>query len=423
MMSVRPLHRSSLLRGVAAATVALVLVAAHPAAADDDDDTLDGSEVVVKLAAGVPANVVAGDYALDPIATLLESRGIHVLRVADGRSVDDAVDMLDEDPRVVWAEPNVEAMVAEADPRMFGAEGGLAHPEPLDEAAWRDQDAGDMIGLAEAHTIATGAGVAVAVLDTGAEPTHPLLRDRLVEGYDYIADRRDVDDPATGIDEDGNGAVDEAAGHGTHVAGIVALAAPDAAIMPLRVLDDEGHGWSVVVAEAVADAVGREADVIVASLGIVAKSKLLKEAVKLADAAGVVVVASAGNRGGTDEQWPAANDEVVAVAAADSAGRRASFSNYGSWVRAAAPGVDVLSAYPTSRLARWDGTSMAAPFVGGLAALLLDAGADPATVHKTIVATGRKIGDGLRLVDFPTALGALPTVTADDWSDDREDDD
>jgi subtilisin family serine protease len=177
------------------------------------------------------------------------------------------------------------------------------------------------------------------------------------------------------VDQDGDSIVDEGYGHGTFVAGIVALVAPGARILPQRVLDSDGRGNVFTVAEAVYDSVAEGADVINMSFGTTGavESKVLTEALKAAAKAGVVLVAAAGNDGSRVKHYPAAVDGVLSVGALDAGGTGlAPFSARGDWVDLAAPGQDVTSMLPCG-YGTWSGTSMAAPFVAGAAAL--DAGA------------------------------------------------
>jgi subtilisin family serine protease len=176
-----------------------------------------------------------------------------------------------------------------------------------------------------------------------------------------------------GRDDDGDGAVDESYGHGTFVSGVVAMTAPGARIMPMRVLDSDGRGNLFVVAEAITDAVNAGADVINLAFGTDTKPEatLLKDAIKLARARGVVITASAGNESSTAEQYPAALGEILAVSALRADLQQlALFSNSGDWVDVAAPGVLVVGPVPGGRYAYWNGTSVAAPFVAGQAALI-----------------------------------------------------
>jgi subtilisin family serine protease len=298
---------------------------------------------------------------------------------------------LAKDERVVWAEPLWQAT---AEDNRFHA-WPSSSPRDASEDDIPEQPAFAALGLAEASTLATGAGTVVAVLDTGIDEGHPLLSGRLLEGYDMVDDDADPADEANGADDDGDGAADEAFGHGTFVAGVVAQIAPDALIIPIRVLDADGTGALHAVIEGIDYAVESGADVINMSFGLVEKSdsKALKNALKRARKAGVVVVAAAGNDGDDEKRYPAAIKDIVSVTASNGdAASLAQFASRGKWVDVAAPGAGVVSAMPGGGYAEWDGSSMAAPVVSGQVALLMELRPedDPSHLEKLLWKTSRK---------------------------------
>lgn len=197
----------------------------------------------------------------------------------------------------------------------------------------------------------------VAILDTGVDDKHPLLKDRVVAGYDFVD--RDPDPMDMQY-------------HGTHVAGIIAEATPkQVSILPVRVLDAKGNGYDYHVAEGIYYAVERGATIINMSFGGERYSRYLAEAIAYAQLNGVLVVVSAGNEGKeVATYYPASDDRVIVVSATDQKDLIAPFSNTGKTVDIAAPGVNILSSIPGGRYARMDGTSMATPFVSAAAALL-----------------------------------------------------
>jgi thermitase len=212
------------------------------------------------------------------------------------------------------------------------------------------------------------------------------LSGKVVRGYDYVDNDWDP--------YDGNG-------HGTHAAGIAAAItnntrgiagmAPDAKIYAVRVLDDSGSGTLQNVANGIIHAADNGADVISLSLGSPNDSITLKEAVDYAWNKGVVVVAAAGNDGSSQPAYPAYYSNAIAVAATDSDESKASFSNYGSWVDVAAPGVNIYSTYTDSSYASLSGTSMATPHVAGLAGLLDAQGRSASEIRATIENTADPI--------------------------------
>ncbi len=215
----------------------------------------------------------------------------------------------------------------------------------------------------EAWEVSTGAGVQVAVLDTGVDATHPALRGRVAEGLDAA-----TGEPLPADTDQSQGEV-----HGTHVAALAVGegtgVAPGAVLRPVRVFSPEYVG-DFRVAQAILWAVDRGAQVINLSFGGSAYSHLLHEAINYALERWRVVVAAAGNQGSVARFYPAALPGVLAVGAADGQGNPAWFSNRGAWVGVWAPGVRIYSAFPGGRYSLLSGTSMAAPIVSGIAALL-----------------------------------------------------
>ncbi|MFH9009751.1 type VII secretion-associated serine protease mycosin [Streptomyces sp. NPDC017943] len=219
-----------------------------------------------------------------------------------------------------------------------------------------------------------GKGVRVAVIDTGVDD-----RNRQLAGAVDKAAGRDL------LGKGGDPTKDEV-GHGTKVAGIIAARpaegtgfvglAPAATIIPIRQNDADSNGDSDTMARAIAHAVAQGADVINISQDTtkpLSGDSTLARAVRKALAAKVVVVASAGNDGldgKPKETYPAAFDGVLAVASSDRNNERAAFSQSGSFVGVAAPGVDIVSTVPGGGQCTDSGTSFSAPFVAGVAALL-----------------------------------------------------
>ena len=224
----------------------------------------------------------------------------------------------------------------------------------------------------QAWDLVTGtSSVWIAIVDTGVDYNHPdLASSRLWLGWDYVNNDNDPRDDN---------------GHGTHVAGIagantnnsigVAGVCWGCDLLAVKVLDADGYGLDSWVANGIryaADwgvAFGKRT-IINLSLGGPYESSVIRDAVSYAQSHGALVVAAAGNQGTNTPFYPAAYPGVIGVSATDSNDQWASFSNYGSYVDIAAPGVDILSTYPGGYYTRLDGTSMAAPHVAGVAGLV-----------------------------------------------------
>lgn len=199
--------------------------------------------------------------------------------------------------------------------------------------------------------------VIIATIDTGVDYTHPFLKGRIIKGYDVIANDTDAMDVHF---------------HGTHVAGIIAETTPaNVKIMPIRALDEEGNGYDSDMATGIRYAVDHGADIINMSFVGEGYSQYLADAINYALSKNVLVVVAAGNdSANTDLYYPASEQKVIVVSATDKEDRIASFSNTGAAIDVSAPGVNIVSTIPGGHFKSLSGTSMAAPYVSGIAAML-----------------------------------------------------
>jgi len=299
----------------------------------------------------------------------------------------------------------------------------------------------DQINMEDAWDTATGAGVTVAVIDTGVAYQNysryrlapDLAGTTFVAGYDFVNNDSHPND-------------DE--GHGSHVAGTVAQTtnnnlgvagiAYNTKIMPVKVLASNGSGYTSDVAAGIEWAADNGAQVINLSLGSSNYSQTLADAVAYAASQGVVIIAAAGNDGTSSVIYPAALDDyVIAVGAVRYDEQKTGYSNYGSSLDVMAPGGDLSvdqnnDGYgdgilqQTLRQNWWgadtrnfgyyfyEGTSMAAPHVAGLAALLIANGLDPADVRTAIEETARDKGASGR--DDYYGWGIIDVAAALQWS-------
>ncbi|MEL7157941.1 MAG: S8 family serine peptidase [Actinomycetota bacterium] len=377
-------RRSLWARAIATiSTLALLTgVLAVPAAADSGDDE---ATIVVRFEDRSPSTALLDEHGIRLVEPLLESQGIwlvepvQVTPAESGkkkpkvRKPKKVAKELAKDDRVVWAELDG----ADDDPeddRFHAWPEGVPINVGTDPQSWVDQPDLAYLQLDRVHQRSTGEGIVVAILDTGVDLDHPALQSHLGSGhYDYVDDDADPSEQGNGIDDDGDGRADESYGHGTHAAGLVALVAPDAEILVYRVLDADGRGHPLVIAQAIEDAVAAGADVINISFGMEGKpkSKVLRAAFKTARKNEVSIVAAVGNDSRKGHQYPAEDSEVLGVAAmARGNNDLADFSNYGKPAIVAAPGEEIVSTLPGGEYGAWSGTSMATPIVSGQVALV-----------------------------------------------------
>lgn len=352
---------------------------------------------------------------------VLPGRGLYRIVVTDEVKTKDVAKKTEElakkvgnEKTVAWAAPDG----SEVDDDRFYAWRFYAWPnghlERHPGIAPGAQTLHDFLGLDQTHRLVTGKGVTVAILDTGFDVDHPMLEEHLLPGIDLVDGDTNVGDHMNRRDDDGDGRIDEAHGHGTFVSGIVAQVAPDAKILPIRVLDADGVGEVYAVIEGIDAAIAAGVDVINLSFGMPYNSKPLEEAIKRARKADVVVVGAAGNEGSKDKQYPAGIKDVIAVAAYDPAiGSVARFGSRGGWVDVSAPGVDIISSRPGGQVGSWSGSSLAAPIVAAQVALLLELDPRKAVkdADKIIRDSARKASKGVKddvgVIDMREAIDRL----------------
>jgi subtilisin family serine protease len=276
-------------------------------------------------------------------------------------------------------------------------------------------------------------GLATQPSEAGRIPANERLRDHAVVHSDWTdanalaavpIDVSRTDEDEKGVDGDGH--LDRQAGHGTFIAGIIRRHAPDAKILTQGVISSFGDGDDWDISAGLAEALDRDrVDVVNMSLGCYTDDDLppltpeglpvLSDAIARARNQGAVVVAAAGNNGSCRKFWPAALDGVISVGATF-CGTRAWFSNFGPWVTACAPGVDVISTFfehsgPASSVAgidpdeyagwaMWSGTSFAAPQVAAaIARIMCEIGGTADQAASVVLRSGVEVEDlGIHIV-------------------------
>lgn len=339
-------------------------------------------------------------------------RSHKIINAVSGMLPEHEIEKLKKDPDVAYVEPDVVV--------------GVSEPEltlPLLTQEYTDSWGVTRIGgnAAVAAGI-TGAGIKVAVLDSGIDYSHPDLIDNYKGGYNFVYEN---DDPY----DDGY------ISHGTHIAGIIGArnngtgvvgVAPEVSLYAVKVLGGMVMGDLSDILAGIEWAISNNMNVINLSIGSLQDSPSFKEACDRARQAGIIVVAASGNANSALVDFPAAYDSVLAVSATNIDDTRAVFSNYGPEVDLTAPGVDIKSTLRGGGYGTMRGTSQATAHVSGAAAILLaKAIADGNTggniaeeVRTRLLATAQDLGDpgldpyfGFGIVDLAKALTPPPPST------------
>lgn len=340
--------------------LALLLLLATVTFAQSKQGKFAADELVCRLAPGVTIDSLNTLFGTS-VKGHLQQTDCYLLNIPTGQDPETLADLILGSALVTYCSPNFYLSIPE----------GLQRSSPfVDQEAigtFELQPAASTLDLPEVYTLSTGVDVKVALIDGGVNFDHPVFADYdgdLVSAWDY------VDDDAIATDEPGGWC----SGHGTLVAGVIRLVAPDADIYVYRVLDTTGLGDGYHIAAAVLQAIDDGCKVINLSLGMIGIHDALDDALKAAHQDGVYIVASAGNDDtdiGATFPFPASRTYCHTVAALDSVNAKADFSNYGVKVDICAPGTQIYGPYLDSSYVWWDGTSFAAPFVSGGAAVII----------------------------------------------------
>lgn len=285
------------------------------------------------------------------------------------------------------------------------------NPDPYltDPTSYRYQYMHDTVDSYAAWGVTTGKGVTVAVIDTGVKANHEdlpnLRRVEVTNGNEPLG-------------------LEDATGHGTHVAGIIGAAmgngkggagiAPGATILSLRVVNAAGYIYDSALISALRTAVKNGAQIVNISIGGTAYNAVFQKVINEATEAGVTVVAAMGNDGTNCLNYPAGYDNVIGVVSVDRTNNRASGSSYGTWGDVAAPGAAVWSTTYYGSYSPKSGTSMASPVVAGVAALYKSVHPDatPAQITARLKATAIRGGSdlGAGIVNAAAALSEKPGI-------------
>ncbi len=400
---------------ISAAFIVVMLVSQSALAGGAGNDEYVADELVCQVTDNAYIDSVNAIYGTTTKEVLFEPASyLYLLSVPGGENVDSLATVISADSNVLACQPNYI----------------LSAPEPvqasspfLDELTSGDvvdQPARSTLKLPQTQLVSTGTDVKVGIVDVGINLTHPSLQTKAASGFDY------VDGDAIANDEPGGAA----SGHGTFVAGVVNLVAPDAQLIAYRVLDTAGSGDGFSVAKAILQAVSDGCRVINLSMVMFANHVATDQAIEYARSQGVLVVAAAGNDSTQTERFPANDSYTLAVAAIDSLNLKADFSNYNGKIDVCAPGTHVFAPYLDTLYARWDGTSFATPFVAGEAALLI-ASNPTATLYDitdAIILNAQPIDNinpaysgmlGAGLIDPLASMAALNNIVCGDIDGDQ----
>ncbi|TCP59168.1 thermitase [Tumebacillus sp. BK434] len=333
---------AALLPGSAAAAAQTEPVPAVKVKAETD-------QLIVKVKAGQDINAIAAKHGAK-FKKALSNSGYKTLKVPAGKAQEVLTRLL--------ADPHVEA--AELDEILY------ADVTTPNDPAYPSQYHLPKIQANYAWDYCRGSSsTRIAILDTGIDLLHPDLAAKIVPGYDFVNSDSIADDDH---------------GHGTHVAGTATALTNNsshgagvdwnARLMPVKVLDSTGAGYTSDIISGVYYAADNGASIINMSLGGSSYSAAFQDVVNYAWNRGVVIVAAAGNNGNTTVTYPAAYTNVLSVAATTSTDAKASFSSYGTWVDIAAPGQNIYSTAKGGGMITMSGSSMAAPIVAGVAGLV-----------------------------------------------------
>lgn len=325
-------------------------------------DAYVDSQVVYQVRDGADADTVAGSVGGQVIGEI-GSANVFLMKYHLPVSVDTIVQMLDARPEVTMAQPNFIVKInLDQVSQPFVDQTSEAFVDGVMPAAYYHQYPGDRMRIDSAQTLTDGAGAIVAIIDGGLDNRHPVFAGRLhPAAFDFI----DIDYAPWvfgGITAD----------HGTFVAGVIARAAPAAKLMIVRCFGTSGSGTSFDIAHGIYHAARNGADVINMSFGMDHYDEAISNAASTAYYEyGVVMTAAAGNSADLQDRFPGSLPYVMNVAAVDSGDLKADFSNYGPSVSVNASGVDVYSTLTGGDVwGWWSGTSFAAPFAAGLAAMV-----------------------------------------------------
>jgi hypothetical protein len=353
----------------------LLLSLDGPAARAAEEQTGSTDELVVEMVPGVGINAIVSELSVlgwevvvaseVPAAESLGEVALLRPKNANSSSLSSAASALAAVSDVAGVEENVVYGGAQSQVPIYS--------DDLMLASMPTQSALTEVGLEPPSGASGNPFVLVAVIDGGFDLGVESLSGRILGGFDAIHGDADPEDAGNDVDDDEDGVTDRGVGHGTAVAALIAVAAPECKIFPIQAFDDEGRGTTFALANAIRGAIGVGAKVINISGGASGPSGIVSAALDAAQQADVLVVASAGNDGASAVTFPAANSTVIAVTGVDADRERDPDANVGAAVDLSAFSIDVIAPYPgmAAGYGRWFGTSFSCAAVSAAAARVL----------------------------------------------------
>ncbi|MGI8924495.1 MAG: S8 family peptidase [Fimbriimonadales bacterium] len=378
------------------------------------------AEIMAELAPGADPKEIAAAFDLTLIDVTPQAPFAY-FGVPQGQDPEEVEAAMELHPSVVWAEEDEDLEM----PEHSGAGKATTIGAVGDPNAFYELNAAF---LAQINWIPNGSAFAmrevrVAVLDTGLSPRQPFLWESVVASANMVESNLHAFDLPRGVDTNGNGFFDEAAGHGTMVSGIIAQMAPHSKLIVVRVADSDGYTTAWRLIKGIAFAVTSGAEVANVSLGSLESINAMSDFLDWTETRGILIVGAAGNNGLPSAFFPASYSEMLSVSAIDPQNLKAPFSNWDSSVDMAAPGTGIKSFYWDGNMAIWSGTSFSSPMAAATLAIGLEyvrRGILPEILRDLLISTGDdidplndpeysgKIGQRINVRRFVIAMRVLP---------------
>jgi subtilisin family serine protease len=362
----------------------LFLEGVNPSWGNDENPKYVGDELLIQHKVGVPNKKVAEVVGAAGASIISEISQIRVKQIkVPAHALEKVKEALSRNPNINFVENN------------FLAEAVVTPNDSYYASQWHLSK----ISAPQGWDISTGStSVAVAIIDSGVDPTHPDLSNKLLPGFNFLSDNSDSHD----LNGHGTAVAGSAAAISNNYTGVAGIAWQNP-IMPLVVVNSSGSASYYDIAQAITYAADKGAKVMNISIAGSSNSSTLQNAVDYAWNKGAVIFAAAANYSTSTPYYPAACNNVVAVSATTSSDTLASFSNYGNWIDIAAPGVSILTTTNGGSYSSWSGTSFSSPIAAGLGALIMSA--NPSLTNAQVVEILKRNADDIGAPGFDPYFG------------------